>query len=141
MTIYALSTIEGQSGVAIIRVSGKKARESIRVLTGKNPKPRYAELTNITSSKKEIIDQAIILFFAEGKSFTGESVAEFHLHGSSAVIKKVLLELSKIEGLRLAKPGEFTKIAYINGKLNLLQVEGPSKPYSSRNRRTKKAGL
>ena len=69
MTIYALSTIEGQSGVAIIRVSGKKAKESIRVLTGRNPKPRYAELTNITSSKKEIIDQAITLFFPEGKSF------------------------------------------------------------------------
>ena len=124
MTIYALSTIEGQSGIAIIRVSGTKAKESIRVLTGRNPKPRHAELTNITSSKKEIIDQAITLFFPEGKSFTGESVAEFHMHGSSAVIKKVLLELSKIKGLRLAKPGEFTKIAYINGKLNLLQVEG-----------------
>lgn len=124
MTIYALSTTEGQSGVAIIRVSGTKAKECIKVLTGRNPKPRYAELTNITSSKKEIIDQAITLFFPEGKSFTGESVAEFHLHGSSAVIKKVLLELSKIKGLRLAKPGEFTKIAYINGKLNLLQVEG-----------------
>ena len=124
MTIYALSTIEGQSGVAIIRVSGTKAKECIRVLTGINPKPRHAELTNITSSNKEVIDQAITLFFPEGKSFTGESVAEFHLHGSSAVIKKVLLELSKIKGLRLAKPGEFTKIAYLNGKLNLLQVEG-----------------
>ena len=124
MTIYALSTIEGQSGVAIIRVSGTKAKESIKVLTGKNPKARHAELTYITSSKNEIIDQAITLFFPQGKSFTGESVAEFHLHGSSAVIKKVLLELSKIKGLRLAKPGEFTKIAYINGKLNLLQVEG-----------------
>ena len=124
MTIYALSTIEGQSGVAIIRVSGTEAKECIRALTGKTPKPRHAELTNIVSSKNEIIDQAITLFFPQGKSFTGESVAEFHLHGSSAVIKKVLLELSKIKGLRLAKPGEFTKIAYINGKLNLLQVEG-----------------
>lgn len=124
MTIFALSTVEGQSGVAIIRVSGPLAVESIKLLTGKTLSPRVATLCKIQTASGEIIDESIVLFFKNNESFTGEAVAEFHLHGSIAIINAVLRELEKIEGLRHAKPGEFTKQAYLNGKINLKQVEG-----------------
>ena len=124
MTIFALSTVEGQSGVAIIRVSGPLAAESIKLLTGKTLSPRVATLCKIQTASGEIIDESIVLFFKDNESFTGEAVAEFHLHGSIAIINAVLRELEKIEGLRHAKPGEFTKQAYLNGKINLKQVEG-----------------
>ena len=124
MTIFALSTVEGQSGVAIIRVSGPLAVESIKLLTGKTLSPRVATLCKIQTASGEIIDESIVLFFKDNESFTGEAVAEFHLHGSIAIINAVLRELEKIEGLRHAKPGEFTKQAYLNGKINLKQVEG-----------------
>ena len=124
MTIFALSTVEGQSGVAIIRVSGPLAKESISILTGKILPPRVATLCKIRTTSGEIIDESIVLFFKDNESFTGEAVAEFHLHGSIAIINLVLRELENIEGLRHAKPGEFTKQAYLNGKINLKQVEG-----------------
>ena len=124
MTIFALSTVEGQSGVAIIRVSGPLASKSIRLLTGKTLPPRVATLCKIRTASREIIDESIVLFFKNNESFTGEAVAEFHLHGSTAIINAVIGELEKIDGLRHAKPGEFTKQAYLNDKINLKQVEG-----------------
>ena len=126
MTIFALSTIEGQSGVAIIRISGPKSKKTIKELTGTQPKPRYATLTKIYTLEKKTIDEGLVIYFPKNNSFTGEEVAEFHLHGSPAVTGQLLKELSKIEGLRPAESGEFTKQAYMNGKLNLLQVEGLS---------------
>ena len=126
MTIFALSTVEGQSGVAIIRVSGPKAKKTIKLLTGKNTKPRQATLTDISTKKNKLIDKGLVIYFPKKNSFTGEEVAEYHLHGSPAVINLLLNELNKIQGLRPAKPGEFTKQAFINNKMNLLQVEGLS---------------
>ena len=126
MTIFALSTVEGQSGVAIIRVSGPLSRKTLKHLTGKEPKPRLITLTKIKTLDKNIIDEGLVVYFPKKQSFTGEEVAEFHIHGSIAIIEKLLKELGKIKGLRPAKQGEFTKQAYLNGKMNLLQVEGLS---------------
>tara|TARA_B100001175_G_scaffold231726_1_gene198286 strand:+ start:215 stop:1513 length:1299 start_codon:yes stop_codon:yes gene_type:complete len=126
MTIYALSTVEGQSGVAIIRVSGPLSLKIIKNLTGKEPKPRLATLVKIKTLKNKIIDEGLVVYFPKKQSFTGEKVAEFHIHGSTAIIEMLLKELGKIKGLRPAKQGEFTKQAYLNGKMNLLQVEGLS---------------
>ena len=126
MTIYALSTVEGQSGVAIIRVSGPLSKKVINNLTGKEPKPRLATLVKIKTLKNKIIDEGLVVYFPKKQSFTGEEVAEFHIHGSTAIIETLLKELGRIKGLRPAKQGEFTKQAYLNGKMNLLQVEGLS---------------
>ena len=126
MTIFALSTVEGQSGVSIIRVSGKLSKKAIKLLTGKILKPRVATLLKINSLDNQVIDEGIVIYFPKNQSFTGDEVAEFHVHGSLAIIEKLLGELSKIKGLRPAKAGEFTKQAYLNGKMNILQVEGLS---------------
>ena len=126
MTIFALSTVEGQSGVAIIRVSGPLSKKTLKRLTGKEPKPRLTTLTKIKTLDKKIIDEGLVVYFPKKQSFTGEEVAEFHIHGSTAIIDTLLKELGKIKGLRPAKQGEFTKQAYLNGKMNLLQVEGLS---------------
>ena len=126
MTIFALSTVEGQSGVAIIRVSGPLSKKVLKRLTGKEPKPRLTTLTKIKTLDKKIIDEGLVVYFPKRQSFTGEEVAEFHIHGSTAIIDTLLKELGKIKGLRPAKQGEFTKQAYLNGKMNLLQVEGLS---------------
>ena len=126
MTIFALSTVEGQSGVAIIRVSGPLSKKALKRLTGKEPKPRLTTLTKIKTLDKNIIDEGLVVYFPKKQSFTGEEVAEFHIHGSTAIIDTLLKELGKIKGLRPAKQGEFTKQAYLNGKMNLLQVEGLS---------------
>ncbi len=126
MTIYALSTVEGQSGVAIIRVSGPLSKKTIKTLTGKEPKPRLITLAKIKTLNNKTIDEGLVVYFPKKQSFTGEEVAEFHIHGSTAIIEKLLKELGTIKGLRPAKQGEFTKQAYLNGKMNLLQVEGLS---------------
>ena len=126
MTIFALSTVEGQSGIAIIRVSGPLSKKTLKQLTGKEPKPRLTTLTKIKTLDKKIIDEGLVIYFPKKQSFTGEQVAEFHIHGSTAIIDALLKELGKIKGLRPAKQGEFTKQAYLNGKMNLLQVEGLS---------------
>jgi len=124
MTIYALSTVPGKSGVAIIRVSGKLAKKTIKILTKKNTKPRNATLCKIYDNKNKIIDEAVVIYYENDKSFTGEPVAEFQTHGSLSVLSKLLDELSLIKGLRQAEPGEFTKKAYLSGKINLVQAEG-----------------
>jgi tRNA modification GTPase len=124
MTVFALSTAQGQSGVAIIRVSGPFAEKVIKKLTKKKLKPRMATLCKIYKNDKEIIDESVVIFFEKNKSFTGEPVAEFQTHGSIAIISAVLSEIAKIKGLRPAEPGEFTKRAYLSGKINLVQVEG-----------------
>lgn len=123
-TIYALSTAPGQAGVAIIRVSGPGARASLARLTGKTGiPPRQAVFTSL-SHDGALIDRAVILFFAAPASFTGEDVVEYHVHGSRAVIDSLLSALSAQENHRLAEPGEFTRRAYLNGKMDLVEAEG-----------------
>ncbi len=125
MTIYALSSGPGISGVAIIRVSGLKTAKVIKSLTGSElPTPRVATLRNINKiNTSELIDQALVLWFPGPESYTGEDMAEFHVHGSKAVIEALHTSISKIEECRLAEPGEFTKLAFQNGKISLLKAE------------------
>ena len=125
MTIYALSSGPGISGVAIIRISGSDASKAITLLTGKPlPSPRIASLRKINNvNTSELIDEGIIIWFPGPESYTGEDMAEIHVHGGKAIVLALQNELSKIENFRLAEPGEFTKIAFQNGKINLLKAE------------------
>jgi tRNA modification GTPase len=125
MTIYALSSGPGISGVAIIRISGKETGKVLKLLTSKNiPPPRVATLRKINKiNTSELIDEGIILWFPGPESYTGEDMAEIQVHGSKAVIDALHSSISKIENCRLAEPGEFTKIAFQNGKINLLKAE------------------
>ena len=125
MTIYALSTGPGISGIAIVRVSGEDTKKVIKLLTNVElPKPRVATLRKINKiNTSELIDEGIILWFPGPESYTGEDMAEFHIHGSKAVIDALHHSISKIENCRLAEAGEFTKLAFQNGKINLLKAE------------------
>jgi len=125
MTIYALSTGPGISGVAIIRLSGKDSLNVIKALTHKDlPPPRNVALRKIFKpNSKDLIDEGLIMWFAGPESYTGEDMAEIHVHGSKAVIDALHTSISKIENCRLAEPGEFTKLAFQNGKIDLLQAE------------------
>jgi tRNA modification GTPase len=125
MTIYALSTGPGVSGVAIIRISGPDAGKVIEKLTGKKiPPARIATLRKINNTNtSELIDEGIIIWFPGTESYTGEDMAEFHVHGSKAVVLAIQEAISNIENCRLAEPGEFTKLAFQNGKINLLKAE------------------
>src|SRR6056300_1495043 len=125
MTIYALSTGPGISGVAIIRISGELSSKIIETLTGKKVSPpRVATLRKINKiNSSELIDEGIMLLFPGPESYTGEDMAEIQVHGSKAVIDALHSSISKIENCRLAEPGEFTKLAFQNGKINLLKAE------------------
>ena len=125
MTIYALSSGPGISGVAVIRISGENTSKAIELMTGKRvPKPRVATLRKINKiNTSELIDEGIILWFPGPESYTGEDMAEIQVHGSKAVIDALHSNISKIENCRLAEPGEFTKLAFQNGKINLLKAE------------------
>ncbi len=128
MTIYALSSGPGTSGVAIIRISGPETSVVIKSLTGKEmPKPRMATLRKINNiNSSELIDEGIILWFPGPESYTGEDMAEIHVHGGKAIILAIQREISNLKNCRLAEPGEFTKIAFQNGKINLLKAESIS---------------
>ena len=125
MTIYALSSGPGISGVAVIRLSGQETSKVIQLLTSKElPKPRVATLRKINKiNTSELIDEGLILWFPGPESYTGEDMAEIQVHGSKAVVDALHTSFSDIENCRLAEPGEFTKLAFQNGKINLLKAE------------------
>ena len=125
MTIFALSSGPGVSGVAVVRISGPEASNVIKSLTGKEiPKPRMATLRKINNiNTSELIDEGIIIWFPGPQSYTGEDLAEIHVHGGKAVVLALQNEIAKVKNCRLAEPGEFTKIAFQNGKINLLKAE------------------
>ena len=125
MTIFALSSGSGLSGVAIIRISGREASNVIKALTSKEiPKPRLATLRKINNiNTSELIDEGIVIWFPGPESYTGEDMAEIHIHGGKAGILAVQNEISKVKNCRLAEPGEFTKLAFQNGKINLVKAE------------------
>ena len=125
MTIYALSTGPGISGIGVVRISGKETSKVIKLLTGRDvPKPRFATLRKINKiNTSELIDEGIILWFPGPESYTGEDMAEIQVHGSKAVIDAIHSSISTVENCRLAEPGEFTKLAFQNGKINLLKAE------------------
>jgi len=143
MTIYALSSGPGISGIAVIRVSGKDTAKVVKKITGtKLPPPRVATLTKFNKNgSKELIDEGVIIWFPAPNSYTGEDLAEFHVHGSRAVISAMHLSISKIENCRLAEPGEFTKLAFENGKINLLKAESIADLISSETEIQRKQAL
>jgi len=124
-TIYALSSGRPPVAVAVVRISGPKAGNALKALIGKLPEPRRAAFARIRDPQSgEIIDEALALFFPAPKSETGEDVAEIQLHGGRAVIAALFSALARMDGLRMAEPGEFTRRAFENGKLDLTAIEG-----------------
>ena len=124
-TIFALSTAPGRAGIAVVRASGPGAGELIDTLAPPRPKKRTAALRRIRDPDSgETIDEGLVLWFAAPRTETGEDMAEFHLHGGMAIVKAMLAALGRQPGCRLAEPGEFARRAFINGKLDLAQVEG-----------------
>jgi tRNA modification GTPase len=125
MTIFALSSGPGVAGVSILRISGIETKKVIHALTGKKlPVPRFATLRKFNKiNSSELIDEGILLWFPGPESYTGEDMAEIQVHGSKAVIDALHFSISNIENCRLAEPGEFTKLAFQNGKINLLKAE------------------
>ena len=132
MTIYALSTGPGISGLAVIRVSGPDTKSVIKYLTKRSlPDEKKATVRKFIKQNDDLIDEGILIWFEGPRSYTGEDMAEFQVHGSKAVIETMQKSISEIPNCRLAEPGEFTKIAFQNGKINLLKAEGISDLISS----------
>ncbi len=126
-TIFAVSTGSGRAGIAVVRLSGPDVRVALSALIAEVPMPRRASLKTIRSRDgTQIIDKGMVLFFPGPHSVTGEDVAEFHVHGSPTVVERLLRELSGIANCVLAEPGEFTKRAFENERLDLVEVEGLS---------------
>lgn len=126
-TIYALSSGLPPAGVAVIRLSGPHCRFALETMKASLPEPRKAVVRKLFSaSSKLLLDEALVLYFKAPASFTGEDVIELHCHGGRAVVEVILRELSLIDGLRLAEPGEFTKRAFYEDHINLVAVEGLS---------------
>jgi len=125
-TIYAVATARGKAGLAVIRLSGPKACDVLAEFGVRLPEPRTAGLRRLVDCNGVLLDDALVIWFKSGASFTGELVVELHCHGSPATVSAILRALSVIDGLRLAEPGEFTRRALENGRLDLAQVEGLS---------------
>jgi len=124
-TIFALSSGHGRAGVAVIRVSGPAAQTVLDRMAAPRPRPRFAALRRIKDpTTAEVLDEALVLWFAAPKSETGEDMAELHVHGGRAVIQGVLEAIASIGGCRLAEPGEFARRAFEHGKLDLTGAEG-----------------
>lgn len=124
-TIFALSSGHGKAGVAVIRISGPGASHALTALAGDLPRPRTAALRTLRDpGTGEILDRSLIIWFPSPASFSGEDIAELHIHGGRAVIESVLRALSALPGFRMAEPGEFTRRAFEAGKLDLTEAEG-----------------
>lgn len=127
-TIYALSTVYGKSGVAVIRISGAGALQAVAAMTNLKKeciRPRYAYFTSLQDTASgQTLDKCLLLYFKAPHSFTGEDVVEFQIHGSRAVIAAVMDTLGTLPGFRLAEPGEFSKRAFYNQKMDLTEAEG-----------------
>lgn len=123
-TIFAQATALGRAGVSVVRISGPDAHDITRALCGDVPEPRLASVRDIVDRDGTLVDQALVLTFNGPNSFTGEDVAELHLHGSIAIVQAVLRLLGTFQNSRLAEPGEFTRRALENDRMDLTQVEG-----------------
>ncbi|MCA3563969.1 MAG: tRNA uridine-5-carboxymethylaminomethyl(34) synthesis GTPase MnmE [Methylocystis sp.] len=123
-TVFSLSSGKGKAGIAVIRISGPLAGTALLALAGALPPLRQATLMTLRRPGSDVIlDRALVLLFARDRSFTGEPVAELHVHGGPAVVRSVLGALAEVPGLRMAVPGEFTRQALGNGRIDLGQVE------------------
>jgi tRNA modification GTPase len=123
-TIFALSSGAPPAGIAILRVSGPRAGDALTALSGSIPPPRRARRAGLRDSAGGLLDQALVLWFPGPKTVTGEDLAEFHLHGGRAVVAAVEGALGALPGLRRAEPGEFTRRAFANGRIDLAEAEG-----------------
>lgn len=123
-TIFALSSGAVPAAVAIVRVSGPHVRFGLETIVGFLPKPRIAQLCDLRDGDQAIIDRALVLFFPAPNSFTGEDCVEYHLHGGRAVVAAMMRRLASLDGYRSAEPGEFTRRAFENGRMDLTEVEG-----------------
>jgi len=125
-TIFALASGRGRAGVAVVRVSGPEARPALEQLSQRRtPPPRHAVLRRLCDpGSGALLDEALVLFFAAPASFTGEDIVELHLHGGRAVVDGVLDALTRLEGVRPAEPGAFTRRAFEHGKMDLTAAEG-----------------
>jgi tRNA modification GTPase len=124
-TIYALSSGNPPAAIAIVRISGPAAAAALEALSGKRPPPRHAGLVTLRDPEEgEVLDRALTLWFPGPGSSTGEDLAELHLHGGRSVVAAVLAALGGITGLRQAEPGEFTRRAFENGRIDLSEAEG-----------------
>ncbi|MBM3502638.1 MAG: tRNA uridine-5-carboxymethylaminomethyl(34) synthesis GTPase MnmE [Alphaproteobacteria bacterium] len=124
-TIFAAATAPGRAGVAIVRVSGAAAGVVVRALTGRAaPAPRSAVMRALRDpDRDELIDRGLVLWFPGPRSYTGEDVAEFHVHGGRAVLAALAQAIGRVPGVRFAEPGEFSRRAFLHGRLDLTQVE------------------
>ena len=122
-TIFALASARGRAGIAVVRLSGPDAWTVTGALAGSVPPAREARVRRLVH-RGAVLDEALVIAFPQGASFTGEPLCELHLHGGTATVAAVLAALSSFDGLRMAEPGEFTRRAFENGRLDLAQVEG-----------------
>lgn len=122
-TIIALSSGRLPAGVAVVRISGPKIRFVLEMIIGSVPEERIATYRTLLDRRGKPIDRGLVLFFPGPRSFTGEDVAEFHIHGGRASVAALLATLGDVEGVRQAEPGEFTRRAFLNGKLDLTETE------------------
>lgn len=123
-TIFALSSGAPPAGVGVIRVSGPAAREALLALAGRVPEPRRASLARLRDGDGELLDEALVLWFPGPRTATGEDLAEFHCHGGRAVVAASERALASLRGVRRAEPGEFTRRAFANGRIDLAEAEG-----------------
>jgi tRNA modification GTPase len=122
-SIVALSSGRLPAGIAVLRLSGRQCRFALETICGSVPEPGHATLSRIGDGEGNVLDEGIVLFREGPRSFTGEDVAEFHLHGGKAVVAAVLELLTGLPGIRHAEAGEFTRRAFLNGRLDLLEAE------------------
>ena len=122
-TIFALTSARGRAGVAVVRISGPGAKAALAAFGVEAPEPRRAALRDLRIDGG-LVDRGLVLWFEPGASFTGEAVAELHLHGSPAIVGAVLGHLASLRETRMAEPGEFTRRALMNDRMDLTQVEG-----------------
>src|ERR1700743_1858312 len=123
-TIFALSSGRLPSAIAIVRVSGRQASAALIALAAQITPPRLATRARLRAGGGQPIDDAVVLWFPGPASATGEDVAEFHVHGGRAVLASLVTALAALEEMRAAEPGEFTRRAFENGKLDLTEAEG-----------------
>lgn len=124
-TIFALSSGPGRAAVAVIRVSGPRASHVVEIMAPPPPRKRMAVLRKLRHPEtREVLDEALVFWSAGPKSETGEDIAELHVHGGRSVVRAVLEALGRIEGCRMAEPGEFARRAFAHGRLDLAQAEG-----------------
>lgn len=141
-TIYAVSSGGGKAGIAVIRMSGPRAGEVATAMTGDLPAPRRAVVRKISDpGTAEVLDRAVLLWLPGPKSVTGEDVAEFHVHGSAAVVSGLFAVFNSFQGLRPAEPGEFTRRAFANGRMDLVEAESLADLLNARTSRQRQQAM